>query len=69
MIKGIGVDIVNIHRMEQAVERWGSRFLERIFTSVFLLQLRSNAVGNEPDRHNAWRLASPPKRLSPRLWG
>jgi holo-[acyl-carrier protein] synthase len=32
MIRGIGVDIVNISRIEQAVERWGSRFLERIFT-------------------------------------
>lgn len=34
MIKGIGVDIVNVHRMERAVDRWGSRFLERIFTSA-----------------------------------
>ena len=34
MIKGIGVDIVNIHRMERAVDRWGSRFLKRIFTSA-----------------------------------
>ena len=32
MIRGIGVDIVNIGRIEQAVERWGSRFLKRIFT-------------------------------------
>ena len=34
MIKGIGVDIVNINRMARAVDRWGSRFLERIFTSA-----------------------------------
>ena len=34
MIKGIGVDIVNIHRMERAVDRWGSRFLKRIFTAA-----------------------------------
>lgn len=34
MIRGIGVDIVNISRIEQAVARWGSRFLKRIFTSA-----------------------------------
>ena len=34
MIKGIGVDLVNIPRMEQALDRWGPRFLERIFTSA-----------------------------------
>ena len=32
MIKGVGVDIVNIKRMESAVGRWGRRFLERVFT-------------------------------------
>jgi holo-[acyl-carrier protein] synthase len=34
MIKGVGVDIINIHRIERAVERWGTRFLKRIFTSA-----------------------------------
>ena len=34
MIRGIGVDLVNIDRMERAVERWGRRFLERIFTAA-----------------------------------
>ncbi len=32
MIRGIGVDIVTVDRIEQAVERWGHRFLERIYT-------------------------------------
>ena len=32
MIKGVGVDIVNIKRVESAVGRWGQRFLERVFT-------------------------------------
>lgn len=32
MIKGIGVDIVDIQRLKRAVERWGDRFLERVFT-------------------------------------
>ena len=32
MIKGIGVDIVDIKRIEAAVGRWGRRFLEKVFT-------------------------------------
>ena len=32
MIKGIGVDIVEIERFRRAVERRGRRFLEKIFT-------------------------------------
>lgn len=32
MIYGIGIDIVRIERLRKAVERWGSKFLERIFT-------------------------------------
>ncbi|GAB4546417.1 MAG: holo-ACP synthase [Thermodesulfovibrionia bacterium] len=32
MIYGIGIDIVKIKRMRDAVERWGERFLRRIFT-------------------------------------
>jgi len=32
MIFGIGIDLVKIERMRDAVEKWGKRFLERIFT-------------------------------------
>jgi holo-[acyl-carrier protein] synthase len=32
MIYGIGVDIVEISRMEKVIERWGERFLRRVFT-------------------------------------
>ena len=32
MIHGIGVDIVKVERMRKAVERWGERFLRRVFT-------------------------------------
>jgi holo-[acyl-carrier protein] synthase len=34
MIRGIGVDIVKVDRIEKAVERWGHRFLKRIFTAA-----------------------------------
>lgn len=32
MIYGIGIDIVKIERLKTAVEKWGDKFLERIFT-------------------------------------
>jgi holo-[acyl-carrier protein] synthase len=33
MIHGIGIDIVKTARIRTAVERWGQRFLERVFTA------------------------------------
>jgi len=33
MIRGIGIDIVKTSRIRAAVERWGNRFLERVFTA------------------------------------
>jgi holo-[acyl-carrier protein] synthase len=32
MIYGIGIDIVRINRVRDVVEKWGQRFLERVFT-------------------------------------
>jgi holo-[acyl-carrier protein] synthase len=32
MIYGIGIDIVRIERMKQVIEKWGRKFLERVFT-------------------------------------
>jgi len=32
MIHGIGIDIVQTARIRSAVERWGQRFLKRVFT-------------------------------------
>jgi holo-[acyl-carrier protein] synthase len=34
MIIGIGNDVIDIRRIEQAIERYGERFLNRIFTDV-----------------------------------
>lgn len=33
MIYGIGIDIVRTERMKKAVDRWGERFLRRVFTA------------------------------------
>jgi holo-[acyl-carrier protein] synthase len=43
MIRGIGVDIVKVDRIEQAVERWGYRFLKRIFTAAEIEQCQRRA--------------------------
>ncbi len=32
MIYGIGADIVRISRIKRAIERWGDRFLNKVFT-------------------------------------
>ena len=33
MIYGIGIDLVNIKRMARVIDRWGTRFMNRIFTA------------------------------------
>lgn len=32
MIYGIGVDLVQVSRMEEVLKRWGDRFIKRVFT-------------------------------------
>ena len=34
MIYGIGVDLVDIKRMQKVLERWGDRFVARVFTET-----------------------------------
>jgi holo-[acyl-carrier protein] synthase len=36
MIIGTGVDITEVRRIRQAVEKWGDDFLERVFTKIEL---------------------------------
>jgi holo-[acyl-carrier protein] synthase len=33
MIYGVGIDLVKIDRMKEVVEKWGQRFLARVFTA------------------------------------
>lgn len=44
MILGLGNDTIDIRRIEQAIERWGDRFLNRVFTP--LEQAKSNRRKN-----------------------
>ena len=60
MILGIGSDITRIDRIEQTVERYGDRFLNRIFTET---ELRK-AMRRTDMRH--MRSGTLAKRHSPR---
>ena len=40
MIQYLGVDIIEIHRISAAVDRWGDSFLSRIFTPHELMLYR-----------------------------
>ncbi|MCX7823756.1 MAG: holo-ACP synthase [Syntrophobacterales bacterium] len=42
-IRGIGVDIVHIPRIEMALSKWGDRFRRRIFTERELFAARSRS--------------------------
>lgn len=35
-----GIDIIEIERIERAVERWGTRFLHRVYTDTEILHCR-----------------------------
>ncbi len=37
MIYGVGIDLVKIERMREVVEKWGRKFLERVFTEGEIL--------------------------------
>jgi holo-[acyl-carrier protein] synthase len=43
MILGLGNDIIDIRRIEEAIEKFGDRFIKRIYTDVE--QARSDAKG------------------------
>jgi holo-[acyl-carrier protein] synthase len=55
MIYGIGVDIVKIARFERALERWGHRLSERVFTAQELSICHNKA---HPGKHLALRFAA-----------
>lgn len=41
MIIGTGVDITEVRRLRQAIEKWGDEFLKRIFTSEELVHAKT----------------------------
>jgi holo-[acyl-carrier protein] synthase len=55
MVYGIGVDIVKIERFKRALERWGDRLRNRVFTVQELSICQGKAY---PSRHLALRFAA-----------
>ncbi|MBI5874985.1 MAG: holo-ACP synthase [Deltaproteobacteria bacterium] len=55
MIYGIGIDIVHIPKFKKAVERWGNRFKNRIFTQNELLYCEKRRFS---EQHLAVRFAA-----------
>ena len=55
MIFGTGVDIVEVYRMRDAVEKWGENFLTKIFTPREVEYANSRAF---PHQHFAARFAA-----------
>ena len=55
MLKGSGIDIVEIKKLESAVKRWGDVFLKRVFTKVELEYSRKKRY---PLQHLAARFAA-----------
>ena len=64
VIIGLGNDLIDIRRIEKTLERFGERFLDRIFTEIERREVgppRSAAPPPTPS-------ASPPRRPAPRRW-
>jgi holo-[acyl-carrier protein] synthase len=55
VILGIGVDLVHIPRIRQAIERWQERFLDRVFTADEVAYARRR---RDPAEHLAARFAA-----------
>ena len=62
MIIGIGSDLIDIRRIEKSLERYGERFIQRIFTEVEQAQVRRPQATAPPPMPSA----SPPRRPAPR---
>ncbi len=54
-INGIGVDMVNIPRMREVIDRWQERFLHRVFTEAEIAYCRAR---RDPVPHFAARFAA-----------
>ncbi|MBV8207743.1 MAG: holo-ACP synthase [Acidobacteria bacterium] len=46
-IVGTGIDLVEVERIEQSIERFGERFLKRVFTAEEIRYCRSKANSAE----------------------
>jgi holo-[acyl-carrier protein] synthase len=54
MIRGVGVDVVEIGRMQETINRWGETFLQKIFTEREISYANTH---KNPTHHIAARFA------------
>ncbi len=54
-VHGIGIDIVNIARIERAIHRWGDRFLRKTFTPGEIAYCAAKTI---PWQHYSGRFAA-----------
>ena len=64
MILGLGNDIIDIRRIEKTIERYGERFLARVFTDTERTEIGRAGRRAPPPTPSA----SPPRRPAPRRW-
>ena len=64
MILGLGSDLIDIRRIEKTLERYGERFLDRVFTDDRARRSLTAAASGPPPTPSA----SPPRRPAPRRW-
>lgn len=55
MIKGSGIDIIEVERITKAIERWGENFLHHVFTDDEIAYARKQRF---PQQHYAGRFAA-----------
>ena len=55
MILGTGIDIIEIDRIQKAIERWGDHFLTHVFTKEEIAYAQKNKF---PAQHFAARFAA-----------
>ena len=77
MILGIGNDLIDIRRIEKTIERFGDRFLQRVFTDIERAQVRRTSGpcrvlcqairGQGGLRQGAWERGSG-RACSGRIW-
>ena len=55
MILGIGIDIIEIERIQKAIDRWGDHFLNHVFTKQEITYAKKHKY---PTQHFAARFAA-----------
>jgi holo-[acyl-carrier protein] synthase len=55
MISGMGVDLVEIDRIDKMIERWGDRFVQKVFADEEISYCRKHVL---PAMHYAARFAA-----------